>query len=340
MSSSPYTFRLATLADKPAIVQFMNTHWGSAHPLVNIDAFFNYYYVAPSGGLQFALAFSQQKLAALAGFVLANQTSQPDVWVSIWVADPAERGSGLDLMAKLPELTGCRTLACNNIRPNTRPFYEFLGYTTGQVNHYYRLANKASYVLARVHTKTIAPTHGQAELQLLSCADELHACGFAPPKNTNPYKDLWYITRRYFAYPHQSYQVYGVFAPRQKTPDALLVARLVPACGTCTLRIVDFIGAPELLAETGTAIDRLMAEQDAEYADLYCAGLADSLLWEAGFARRKEEDGNIIPNYLNPPLFENTDYYYFTNRPQGFVLFKADGDQDRPNISPTTSQAT
>ena len=43
-------------------------------------------------------------------------------------------------------------------------------------------------------------------------------------------------------------------------------------------------------------------------------------------------DGCIIPNYLTPPVHENTEYYYFTNKPENFVLFKADGDQDRPNL--------
>ena len=36
------------------------------------------------------------------------------------------------------------------------------------------------------------------------------------------------------------------------------------------------------------------------------------------------------PNYLT--AVQNTEYYYFTNQPDGFVLFKADGDQDRPNL--------
>ena len=47
---------------------------------------------------------------------------------------------------------------------------------------------------------------------------------------------------------------------------------------------------------------------------------------------RLEGDGSVIPNYLTPPLLENTEYYYFTNKPENFVLFKADGDQDRPNL--------
>ena len=52
----------------------------------------------------------------------------------------------------------------------------------------------------------------------------------------------------------------------------------------------------------------------------------------AGLTERCEDDGVIIPNYLTPPLRQNTEYYYFTNQPDGFVLFKADGDQDRPNL--------
>ena len=52
----------------------------------------------------------------------------------------------------------------------------------------------------------------------------------------------------------------------------------------------------------------------------------------AGFTERVEGDGCIIPNYLTPPVHENTEYYYFTNKPESFVLFKADGDQDRPNL--------
>ena len=52
----------------------------------------------------------------------------------------------------------------------------------------------------------------------------------------------------------------------------------------------------------------------------------------AGLSQRQEGDGTVIPNYLDPPVQENTEYYYFTNRPEGFVLFRADGDQDRPNL--------
>ena len=40
-------------------------------------------------------------------------------------------------------------------------------------------------------------------------------------------------------------------------------------------------------------------------------------VWQAaGFTERLEGDGSVIPNYLTPPLLENTEYYYFTNKPE------------------------
>ena len=66
--------------------------------------------------------------------------------------------------------------------------------------------------------------------------------------------------------------------------------------------------------------------------ELYCAGLPAAVLEAAGFCERAEGSADILPNYLTPPLYENTDYYYFTSAPEQFVMFWADGDQDRPNL--------
>ena len=74
-------------------------------------------------------------------------------------------------------------------------------------------------------------------------------------------------------------------------------------------------------------------ETGAEYADCYNVGIDPEIWKAAGFRERTSDDPSVIPNYLTPPLYENTEYYYFTNKPEGFVLFKADGDQDRPNLS-------
>ena len=98
------------------------------------------------------------------------------------------------------------------------------------------------------------------------------------------------------------------------------------------VRLVDFIGEDSVLPRLGAALDAILNREGAEYMDCYNAGIPADVWLAAGFTERVEGDGCIIPNYLTPPLHENTEYYYFTNKPENFVMFKADGDQDRPNL--------
>ena len=130
---------------------------------------------------------------------------------------------------------------------------------------------------------------------------------------------------------------YDVWAARENGKLlAYLVTRTVTAQDTgcaAVVRLVDFIGEDTVLPRLGGAIDAIVRRAGAEYIDCYNAGIPAAVWQAAGFTERVEGDGCIIPNYLTPPLRENTEYYYFTNKPENFVLFKADGDQDRPNLT-------
>lgn len=329
------TLRLAMPDEAGRITAFLDEHWGEKHPLVHRPELFQFYYrpFGPDGPLQFAVAEQDGALAAVAGYIRANRLETPDIWVSILSAAKFANGSGLELLAAMRGLTHARQVACNNIRPRVMPLYAFAGFTTGRLAHCYRLADRERYQIARVAHKTILPASGAAVLRRLPTQDELLLCGYTPDEARRPYKDLWYLARRYYRYPFQKYDVWGVLQGGAQTAvTALLVTRCIPVNGTCVLRVVDYTGAPDTFAALGTAIDRLMAECGAEYADCYCAGVPAGAVAAAGFCVRDERDGNILPNYLTPPLYENTDYYYFTWEPRGFTMFKADGDQDRPNL--------
>lgn len=328
-------FRLARPEEAERVRGFVNTNFDWKLPLVNLPEYFDYYY-RPFGAnsLQFALAEEGGQLLAAAGYILANRSPAPDVWVSVWVAAAGHNGVGLELMAALPGLTNARLLACNNIRPKTMAFYRFLGWHAGRLPHYYRLADLPEYRLARIRHREILPAGGDLALTRIENAARLDTLAL-PESPCAPHKDTWYIKRRYFDFPGFSYEVYA--APENGRTLALLAARVVDTApgspeNARVLRIVDYIGAPETLPRLGSAIDRLLRECGAEYAELYCFGIDPALLAAAGFCERREGDENILPNYLTPPLYENTEYYFFTNVPENFVLFKADGDQDKPNL--------
>ncbi len=337
------TFRLAEYPEQQRIIDFINDNFDWKLPLVNRSDWFEYYYCGTR--LQFVLAERDGELLAVAGYILANQSENPDLWVSVWVAKKGENGVGLELMNAIPSLTGAQVVACNNIRANTCVLYRFLGWEAGRIPHYYRLApreNAAAYQLCRPavpqgvdpvsYVPEILPVGGDLSLDRVSTAVRLQGLGMPETPHT-PRKDIRYLARRYFAFPHLSYDVWSIH--QDGVLLAYLVTRVVESGKNGeipVLRIVDFIGKDEVLPRLGKAIDALMQANGVEYADCYCAGIPSEVFAAAGFSERKEGDATIIPNYLTPPLYDNTDYYYFTNQPENFVMFKADGDQDRPNL--------
>ena len=142
-----------------------------------------------------------------------------------------------------------------------------------------------------------------------------------------PQKDYWYVDKRYFRYPHYEYKVYGIY--KNGSCDSLVVFRVNESDEGYVLRVVDYIGSPENICDLNGHIDVLMEQFDCECCDMYWFG-ADGA--KAGFVLRDKDDTNIIPNYLNTLLQQNIDYYFFTTDTDSFVMFKADGDQDRKNL--------
>ena len=142
------------LCEKEIIIDFLNEHWGTRHPLVNNEDLFRYYYV--DGDMtNFYYLEDNGEIAAVCGYIKCSEASDSDIWISIWCAKKGKNGLGLALMGKMQELTGARVMSCNNIRKNTMAFYTFLGYHPDKMDHYYRLRDLKEYKMAVVNNKNI-----------------------------------------------------------------------------------------------------------------------------------------------------------------------------------------
>ena len=262
-----FHLRLARPGEEDAIVQFLDAHWEWKLPLVHVPQFFEFYYRPFGGAPQFALALQNGRICAAAGFIRANAGENPDIWASIWAADEAAPGAGMELMAALPRLANARFCAVNNIRKKVVGLYRFLGYDAGRLPHYYRLAAQSGHRVARVAAPRILPLPETGlALRRVPGAQALPGMFRLQPQ-LRPFKDYWYLSRRYFAYPFQSYDVWA-----SETGEHLLCTRTVPVNGTNVLRLVDYVGEPGQFWLLGRAIDGLLHEAKAEYAECYCAG--------------------------------------------------------------------
>ena len=308
--------------------------WGAPHALIHDETSFEYYYRAADGSLNFALARDDSgEILSVCGYILSNSTGNPDAWISFLVSKKgAPFGLAYRLFDFIIETTRCRTIGCNNIREKTRGLYEFRGWSVETLSHYYRL-NPAlnEYTLCKLATIDI-PSVEHSAIEAKRITDERGLEPFEKtvlPENL-PYKDRLYLERRYFNNPWFAYEAAGIFDGGE--PVALVFYRQIDAEGTAVLRVVDFIGDTRALPAAGEYLDRQMRERSAEYCDWYAYGLKEADMRRAGFALRARGGENIVPNYLEPPLCENTDFFFFTSELEGYRVFKADGDQDRPNL--------
>ena len=122
--------------------------------------------------------------------------------------------------------------------------------------------------------------------------------------------------------------IYGIKMNGMNT-NAVFVLRVQECKGTRVVRFVDCIGCLEALTCITPFIDDILDQEYAEYIDMYEKGVPEEILRRAGWKRVDETD-NIIPNYFSPYVQCNVDINYCTAN-ENIVLFRGDGDQDRPN---------
>jgi hypothetical protein len=120
----------------------------------------------------------------------------------------------------------------------------------------------------------------------------------------------------------------------------LFVTRSVCVNNAKALRIVDFIGQDRDIKFVMKEIYEILYNNNYEYVDFMCFGFDYRALLESGF---HQVDLNsldlIVPNYFSPFLKENIKLNFFvdTNILDKIRIFLADGDQDRPTLSPAPS---
>lgn len=342
-----YEIRLACTSDIPYIMKFIDEYWRKGHIMGHDRMLFEYEYV-DGDDVNFILAIDRNtgSIEGIFGFLNCSRTkdsSKKDIWGSMWKVVENHNNIpllGVELARRAYPLTGCRSHIGNGANPGTTvPLRRmFFREKVGKMQHYYILnSDLDNYRIALIqekshphsivsHSTKLVQFHSIQELKKNFDIENIDAI---------PYKDNWYLNKRYFNHPYYTYTVYGLQKEAGLT-GALMMTREVCHDGGKVLRIVDYAGDQSLFAGLGSEFERLLQTQGYEYIDFYTLGFDGAYILEAGFRLKTEDDPNIIPNYFEPFVRQNSDIWAHYKL-DGTLFFKADGDQDRPNQPVTTN---
>ncbi len=330
-----YVIRFAKKEDIPSIMQFIDKYWKSGHILAEDRELFYWQYVNYNK-VSFILGCNfDGNILGVLGYIPYDNTDVKNIALALWKANHMNSSFlGIEMLTYLLKEEPHDTAICLGINPDTTAkIYEFYGMTVDQMSQWYRIRKVEKYKIAKIEN-SIIPIYSKGckcVLNLYKDFTELEK-SFDYEKyeksGLKPFKSKIYLKKRYFVHPTYDYKVYGVVC-EDSGVVAVIVFRIQEYNGARAIRFVDCIGDFNCILFITKEVDRLLDEYDAEYIDMYEVGVPDEIMLKAGW-RRVKDSGNIIPNYFSPFQQCNVDINYCSSH-KGVVLFKGDGDQDRPN---------
>ncbi len=338
-----YEIRLAKVNDIENIMKFIDTYWSKGHILARDRVLFEYEY-RDGENVNFIIAIDRESrlLEGIFGFIKCSNTTdlnKLDIWGSMWKVNDKHDNIpllGIEMARRVYELVGCRNHIGNGANPNTTiPLRKlFFKEKVGKMNQYYMLNPYIQdFKIASVEdgaTEVKYDSSFRTKVIQISSIQEIHESFNFEDLNIIPYKDEWYFNKRYFKHPYYSYKVYGLLNESDNIV-ALMVTRSIECNGSKVLRVVDYIGEQKMFSGLGCFYNEMLKQHGYEYIDFYEYGFEGKYIESAGFKLRTDSEVNVIPNYFEPFLKNNVDIWVHYKEKET-LFFKADGDQDRPNV--------
>ncbi len=331
-------FRMAKENEIDKIMEFIRVYWTKPNHILALDReFFNYEY-CPFGYPNIYLAIDKktgeiEAMHCLYFYEKEYIKGKSDLVTGMLLANPTCKIPfiGIELHKRVIEdLTPRSYMAPGVDLKTSAPLIKrYLHHRVERMRQFYILNTKCEQHIAKIANFTEKDSYiGDATQYGLEKYDNVEAmyASFDEEtfRNRMPYKDRWYVERRYFNHPIYKYLLYGI------NNKAVLVCREMTVRESKALRIVDILGDPSYIRYAGRALRNLIESNNWEYVDLYEQAMNDEDLIAAGFSERTQDDVNIIPNYFEPFVQKNVEIWV-NRRDDSSLCFKADGDQDRPN---------
>jgi hypothetical protein len=315
-------------ADIDDVVQFIEEHWKRGHILAESRALLDWQH-RDAGGYAFVLARrrSDNRIVGILGFIATARfdealENENVLWLTTWKVrdDAGVAGLGLQLLHYLMRTVSHRAVGAIFPGEATAPIYRAMGFHVGELFHYVRETREGS-----VERMPERPLQARRLLR----DEDFSALDWRDGGPRVPRKTAEYFRRRYFRHPVYAYTVTALFD--QDVLCGMLAVRTAEHSGARAIRVVDFLGSPDVLERMGPVVQAQIDEVGAEYADIYNAGISADALGRAGFRKVDPDGAEIVPDNFEPFERRNVRLWFAFKGPGDPVLFKGDSDRDRPN---------
>ena len=329
--------RFCRLAEIEKLQRFLHEKWKANHILsVNKELLLWQHHEWGSEFLNFVVAVleSTGEFVGILGFIPlwkfdTNLKHTRQIWLSLWKTDerPELRpGIGLSMLSYIEEKLEPQSIGVSGINETVIPLYEWLGYKTGEMNHYYILNPAAESIIS--NNLRLPDIKANGTSNRLYRIDNPKDFVWQTPVYM-PEKGIDFINNRYQTHPWYQYKFLRMALNNGEF--ALIVYRKVKVADEFCLRIVDIWGDLKKAGDCTTYWVSILNEEQAEYVDCLNAGWDPKTFQKMGFYIKSGAE--VIPEYFEPFEQKNVLIRYAVHsaddRP--YIFFKGDGDQDRPS---------
>jgi hypothetical protein len=330
-------------ADIDDVVQFIDDHWARGHALVRSRALLDWQHRNPDGGYSFVVARRDGAVIGILGYISTRRfdpalAGDNVVWLTTWKVrdDSNVAGVGLALLQHLARGEPHAAIGAIGLNPATQPIYRALGYQLGELQHYV-LPNAAMTRFALLSSPPRRESRGDAAPLIgRVIADERTIERVAVPTTGGvPRKTPRYFYARYGSHPVYEYTVMALSDGARDV--GLIAMRVAEHDGHRAVRVVDSLGHPDFWPRAGAVVQTFVQQHEAEYADIYNAGIDSALFECAGFSRVDPDGPAIVPDHFEPFERRNIRLHFSLKTAGHAFVFKGDADQDRPNAVPAAT---
>ena len=332
-----YKIRIAKAEDRKNIMDFIKSYWSDSHILAHDRTLFDFQHLE-NDKLSFAIALdSKHKIVGLLGYISYDHLKDnQDIVMALWKVIPNLSDSflGIKLINFVQEKVKPKFIHCVGITKNTIGIYNYLGFNTGKLQHYAAFnknCEKFKIAVPPTNIKSINESKSYTFSETSSLAeslDKLYASSFYQKKV--PYKSRYFFTKRYENHPYFQYRFHEVIS--EDSFIGFIVSRVIEHNKSSALRIIEVVAEDDLIGEIIDEFANIITSSTFEYIDVYLSGINNKTYNIKNFEDISSSSDIIVPDHFEPYEKKNIDIHYMTSYKKGAILFKGDGDQDRPSL--------